>query len=164
MIADWFILWIVKRMYRHCFNVKYEINIATLSRFLKHSLHKVIVSLLISYMHFFYFELMYWCIIQILDHLNIYIYTYMYTVNWNSLPLTHLGRDEMAGISQKTFAIAFRNFVNEYALILIDVSLTFVPKDPIINIPALTVPATSHYLNQWWLVYRHIYAHSASIS
>ena len=43
-------------------------------------------------------------------------------------------------------------------------SLKFVPKGPINNIPALVQimawcdQATSHYLNQWWLDYRRIYA------
>ena len=46
----------------------------------------------------------------------------------------------------------------------IKISLKFVPKGPINNIPALVqimacaVQATSHYLNQCWLVYRRIYA------
>ena len=55
-------------------------------------------------------------------------------------------------------------FVNENVWIAIEISLKFVPKGPINNIPALVqiwlgaVQATSHYLNQWWLVYRRIYA------
>ena len=54
-------------------------------------------------------------------------------------------------------------FFNENVWILIKISLTFVPKCPISNIPALvqimaSVQATSHYLNQWWQVYRRIYA------
>ena len=57
-------------------------------------------------------------------------------------------------------------FLKEYVLIPIKISLKFVPESPINNIPALVqvkawrgaVQATSHYLNQWWLVYRRIYA------
>ena len=69
-------------------------------------------------------------------------------------------------------------FFNENVWILIKMSLTFVPKGPIYNIPSLVqimawrhpgdkplseqwlgaIQATSHYLNQWWIVYRPIYA------
>ena len=55
-------------------------------------------------------------------------------------------------------------FLNENIYISITISLKFVPKGPIDNIPALVQimawrhPATSHYLNQWWLVQRRIYA------
>ena len=55
-------------------------------------------------------------------------------------------------------------FLNENVWILIKISLRFVPNGQINNIPALVqimvchVPATSHYLNQWWLVYWCIYA------
>ena len=50
-------------------------------------------------------------------------------------------------------------FLNGNVWIPIKISLQFVPKGPINNIPALVqiilgaVQATSHYLNQWWLVY-----------
>ena len=47
-------------------------------------------------------------------------------------------------------------FLNENVLISSKISLRFVPKGPINNIPAWTAP--SHYLNQWWLIYRRIYA------
>ena len=50
-----------------------------------------------------------------------------------------------------------RIFLNESTWILIKISLKLVPKDPIHNIPG-AVQATSHYLNQWWLGYRRIYA------
>ena len=55
------------------------------------------------------------------------------------------------------------HFVNENAWISsLEISLTFVPKVWINNVPALVQivadEATSHYLNQWWLVYWHIYA------
>ena len=55
-------------------------------------------------------------------------------------------------------------FFNENVQISIKISLTFVPEAPINNITALVQimawrrPATSHYLNQWWLVYWRIYA------
>ena len=55
-------------------------------------------------------------------------------------------------------------FSNENIIISIKISLKFSPKGPINNIPALVQimdwrrPATSHYLNQWWLDYRRIYA------
>ena len=55
-------------------------------------------------------------------------------------------------------------FVNENVWIPNKISLKFVPKGSINNNPALvqviawTVQATSHYLNQWWLDYRRIYA------
>ena len=54
-------------------------------------------------------------------------------------------------------------FLNENASIAIKISLKFVPTGPINNIPALVQilawrQATSHYPNQWWSVYRRIYA------
>ena len=57
-----------------------------------------------------------------------------------------------------------RSFLNENVRISIKISLMFVPKGQINNIPALVQlmacagQATSHYLNQWWLDYRRIYA------
>ena len=51
-----------------------------------------------------------------------------------------------------------RIFCNENVWISIYISLKFVPKGPINNIPAYSWTAPSHYLNQWWLVYRRIYA------
>ena len=48
------------------------------------------------------------------------------------------------------------NFLNENVWIPMKISLKFVPKGPIDNIPALVQiiawreQATSHYLNQWW--------------
>ena len=67
----------------------------------------------------------------------------------------------MAAISQSTLSIAF---FNENVWILIKISLKFVAKGSINNIPALVQimawrgQATSHYLNQWWLVCWRIYA------
>ena len=55
-------------------------------------------------------------------------------------------------------------FFNENAWISIKISLKFVLKGPVNKIPALVQikawrrQATSHYLNQWWLVYWRIYA------
>ena len=50
-------------------------------------------------------------------------------------------------------------FLNENVWIPLKTSLAFVPKGPINNIPTLVqVMATSHYLNQWWLIYRRIFA------
>ena len=53
-------------------------------------------------------------------------------------------------------------FLNENIWFLINISLKFVPKGQINNIPALVrvmaCGRTGHYLNQWCLVYRHIYA------
>ena len=55
-------------------------------------------------------------------------------------------------------------FVNENVWIPVKISLKYVPKGPINNIPALVQimawrrSGMSHYLNQWWLVYRRIYA------
>ena len=55
-------------------------------------------------------------------------------------------------------------FFNENVWISIKISLKFVPKGLINNIPALVqimawgCQATSPCLNQWWLVYWHIYA------
>ena len=62
-------------------------------------------------------------------------------------------------------------FLNEDIWIPIKISLKFVPKGSItislhsfrLWLPA--IQATSHYLNQWWLIYRRIYIrHSASMS
>ena len=69
-----------------------------------------------------------------------------------SLFLTHWSRDKMAAISQTIFSNAFFRMK------------MFVPWVRIGNIPALVQitawyrPGTSHYLNQWWLVYWRIYA------
>ena len=57
-----------------------------------------------------------------------------------------------------------RIFMNENVWISTNISLKFVPKGLINNIPALVQirlgadQATSHYLNQWWLIYWRIYA------
>ena len=60
--------------------------------------------------------------------------------------------------------------LNENVSISLKISLKFVPKIQFNNIPALhqimagADQATSHYLNQRWLVYWRIYASSASMS
>ena len=60
-----------------------------------------------------------------------------------------------------------RIFLNENVRVSIKISLKFVPMGPINNIPALVqimawrrkaTKATSHYVNQWWLDHRRIYA------
>ena len=56
-------------------------------------------------------------------------------VLWCTLILTHWGWDEMNNISQMTFFK--RIFFNENVWISIKISLKFVPKGPINNIPAL---------------------------
>ena len=54
-------------------------------------------------------------------------------------------------------------FLNENEWISINISLKYVPRGPINNIPTLVQvmvgadQATSQYLNQWWLDYRRIY-------
>ena len=50
--------------------------------------------------------------------------------------LTHWSRDKMATVSQVAYSNAF---FNENVWILITISLKFVPKDPINNIPALVL-------------------------
>ena len=56
------------------------------------------------------------------------------------------------------------HFFNENVWIPVKISLKFVPKGPMNNIAALVQimawrrPRATHYLNQWWLVYWHIYA------
>ena len=74
---------------------------------------------------------------------------------WMNDGFSHWGRDKIAAISQMTFSNAFSSIKN--VRILIKISWKFVPKVWINNIPAL-VQTTSHYLNQWWLSYWHIYA------
>ena len=70
--------------------------------------------------------------------------------------LTHWGRDKMDAIFKCIL-------LNENVWIMIKNSLKFVPKGQISNIPALVQVMTwrrqvsSHYLNQYWLVYRRIY-------
>ena len=69
--------------------------------------------------------------------------------------ITNWGQDKVPAILQTTFSIAFH--FDEYILMSLDISLKFVPRGPIDNTLWL-VQATSHYLNQWWLVYWRLYA------
>ena len=57
-------------------------------------------------------------------------------------------------------------FFNGKVWFPIEIPPKFVPKSPIDNIPTLVQikSATSHYLNQWWLVYWRICASRASVS
>ena len=75
---------------------------------------------------------------------------------------THWSPDKMDTISQTTFPNAF-SWVKMCECRLKFHWSKFVPKGQINNIPSLNqivvaVQATSHYLNQWWLVYWRIYA------
>ena len=76
---------------------------------------------------------------------------------WIVISLTHWGRGKINAISRCIF-------LNENLWVPIKISLTFVPKGPINNISALVQimtcrrPGDKHYLNQWWLVHRRIYA------
>ena len=73
-------------------------------------------------------------------------------ININTLRPRQNGRR----IADDTFK---RIFFNETIMISIKISLKFVSKGPMDNIPALVqIMATSHYLNQWRLVYWRIYA------
>ena len=75
---------------------------------------------------------------------------------------THWGREQIDAMSQTTFSNAFFENGNEW--ILLRISLRFVSKGPINNIPSLVQTmawrgqATIHCLNQWWLIYWRIYA------
>ena len=74
-------------------------------------------------------------------------------VNYN---LTHWGRDKMTALFPDDIFKSM--FFNEYAWILIKISLKFVPRDLIDNISALVQimawrrPGQNQYLNQWWIV------------
>ena len=76
--------------------------------------------------------------------------------------LTHWGRDKIAAIFQTTFLKWI--FMDEGVWISIEMSLTFIPKGPVNNIPALVQimawrrPSDNHCLNECCLVYRRIYA------
>ena len=72
--------------------------------------------------------------------------------------LTHWGRDKMAAISQTTFSNAFPWMkmlelrLNFHWSLFLRVQLTT------FQLWFGAVQATSHFLNQWWLVYWRIYA------
>ena len=66
-------------------------------------------------------------------------------------------QDKTAAIFQTTFSNAF-SWMKMFEF-RSKISLKFIPKGPINNIPSLVqVMAWRHYLNQWWLVYWRIYA------
>ena len=76
--------------------------------------------------------------------------------------LTHWGRDKMAAISQTTFSNVFSSMKMFKFRLRFHWSLF-----PRVQLTIFhhwfrwwlgAVQATSHYLNQWWLVYRRIYA------
>ena len=75
--------------------------------------------------------------------------------------LTHWGRDKMTAIFQTTFSNAFL-LIKMYKLQL-KFHCNFFPIVQLIIFQHWfgqwlgAVQATSHYLNQWWLVYWHIY-------
>ena len=76
--------------------------------------------------------------------------------------LTHWGRDKMAAISQTMFSNAFSWMkIYQFRLgfhwsLFPRVQLTI--SQQMFRLWLGAVQATSHYLNQWWLVYRRIYA------
>ena len=78
------------------------------------------------------------------------------------MPLTHWGRDKMAAIFQMTFSSAFSSMkMLEFRLrfhwsLFLRVQLTIIQHWFRYWLGASQ--ATSHYLNQWWLVYWRIYA------
>ena len=76
----------------------------------------------------------------------------------HGISLTHWSWDKMAAVLQPVFSNAFSWTKNVW--ILIKLSLNFVPKGLINNIPLLVQIwlEPSHHLNHWWLVYWHIYA------
>ena len=70
-----------------------------------------------------------------------YCSTIVLSIPWQSgslaASLTHWGRDKMEAISQTSDDIFKCIFLNENVWIPIELSLKFVPKGPIDNIPAL---------------------------
>ena len=80
----------------------------------------------------------------------------------NVLNLTHWGRDKINNISQTTFSNVFSSMKMFEFRLKFHWSLF-----PMVQLTIFqhwfrwwlgAVQATSHYLNQWWLVYRRIYA------
>ena len=67
-------------------------------------------------------------------HFGVSIWRIKYPIKWSAL-LTHWGRDKMDAISQTIFSSVF--FLNENVWIPKTISLKFVPKGPINNIPSL---------------------------
>ena len=85
-----------------------------------------------------------------------------YSANPRVGKLTHWGRDKMDAISQTTFSRAFSSmkivvfWLNFHWNMFPRVQLTIIQHWFRYWLGA--VQATSHYLNQWWLVYWRIYA------
>ena len=82
-------------------------------------------------------------------------------LTWGRI-LTHWGRDKLDAISQTTFSNVF-SWMKMFEFRL-EFHWSMFPSDWITIIQHWfrwwlgAVQATSHYLNQWWLVYRRIYA------
>ena len=76
--------------------------------------------------------------------------------------VTHWGRDKIDSISQTTFSSAFswlkmfEFWLKLHRSLFLRVQLTIIQHWFRQWLGAIQV--TSHYLNRWWLVYRHIYA------
>ena len=86
-------------------------------------------------------------------------------ISWNRVTLrllTHSNRDEIDNISQTTFSNVFSSMKMFELRLKFHWSLFLRVQLPIFQHWLRqwlgTVQATSHYLNQWWLVYRRIYA------
>ena len=80
-------------------------------------------------------------------HLN---RAYVGDLKYDTFPcLTHGGWDNMATISQKTNWNAF--YLTENVLIMITISLNFIPKGPISNIPSLFQIMAWHQPE--WIIY-----------
>ena len=79
---------------------------------------------------------------------------------YEKIHFTHWGGDKVVAISQTIFKCIF---LNETVLISLKILLKLLPEIRIDNILALVQmmlsadQATSHYLNQWWLIHWHIY-------
>ena len=91
--------------------------------------------------------------------LNIYQNSYIFI---QEMHLTHWDRDKMNAILQMTFPSAF-SWMKMYYFrlrfhwnLFVGVQLTIFQYW--FRKWLVAVQATSHYLNQWWLVHRHIYA------
>ena len=76
--------------------------------------------------------------------------------------LTHWGRDKMAAVSQTTHSSTFSSIKMLEILLIFHWSLFLRVKSTILHhwfrLWLGADQATSHYLNQWWLDYRRIYA------
>ena len=86
----------------------------------------------------------------------------LFRLCWIHMVLTHWGRDEMDNISQTTFSNVFSSMkMFEFRLKFhwrLFPRVQFTICQPWFRWWLGAVQATSHYLNQWWIVYRRIYA------